>query len=133
MKRRRKYRSMSYAAVLRLFAEGRYALSDSGVGNASGELLSVHTCHRGYRYVRFYHAGRRRAVSLHRLVWMLAHQRTVPPGAVVHHLGDSKARLVPRADELVLMHGKEHEQWHADHADEHAEGDAAALREFLEG
>jgi hypothetical protein len=35
--------------------------------------------------VRLYHNGARKAIARHRLVWMAAHQRLVPPGHEVHH------------------------------------------------
>ena len=48
--------------------------------------LAVQWDSRGrYQFVRIYRKGARKAIALHRLVWMAAHQRLVPAGCEVHH------------------------------------------------
>ena len=47
-------------------------------------------CHRGYRHVRLHYKGRRASVALHKLVWMVFHNSTVPPAHEVHHIKSKK-------------------------------------------
>lgn len=39
-----------------------------------------------YQYLRLHHRGRRRAVALHRAVWIAHNQQLLPDGAEVHHV-----------------------------------------------
>lgn len=38
-----------------------------------------------YQFVRVYQRGARKAIALHRLVWIAAHRRLVPAGCEIHH------------------------------------------------
>lgn len=73
---------------------------------------TYYPCHRGYRWVRLQKRGARRAVAVHRAVWIAANGWVPPAGAQVHHIrgkraGDGIANLdlcLTRAD-----HYAEHE------------------------
>lgn len=82
--------------------------------------LAVFYCKRGYAFIECYttttsHSHRRdtpirfrRAIAVHRLVWMVASgNRSVPTGYEVHHRGTAKARqrqgLPIKAEDLHLI------------------------------
>jgi hypothetical protein len=120
--------------VLELFESGAYVLEpvapdelENGGGwrilNRRRQTVQQFTCHRGYLWVRLYQGRARRAVAIHRIVWMVHHQRTIPRGRVIHHAG---CKRLNRIDELVLVTRGQHKKIHAAR-------DRAALEEFLYG
>ncbi len=46
---------------------------------------TYYRCHRGYRWMRLHHRGARRAVGLHRAVWIASHKTLPPEGCEIHH------------------------------------------------
>ena len=117
----RKYKRMTNRTVLKLFRKGAYSLKDGTVVNVNGKPIQVSKCHRGYRWVRLYHNGSRRAVSLHRLIWMLANDRVVPRGCHIHH---KRGKKHENPEDLECLTKEEHN--HARHVE-----DMKALEDFL--
>lgn len=69
-----------------------------------------------YRFVKICSGGRQKKIALHRLVWMAAHGRVVPPGHDVDHINDqcddtiSNLRLLESSENRALPHRKEAEE-----------------------
>jgi hypothetical protein len=117
---------LNYARVLNLLQRGVYSLVLRPCGgwailNARGRELVQSTCHRGYLWVRLYHNGARRMVPLHRIVWMVHHNRTVPRGRIIHHRHGKADNSI---DSLELVTKGQHKKIHA-------RRDHEALQEFL--
>lgn len=83
----RKYKPLDYATVLQLIKQGEMLVNlCTTVVTFRGRVLVPFTDRRRrYLFVRIYYRGARRAVSVHRLVWMKHHGRVVPPGFDIHH------------------------------------------------
>lgn len=117
----RKYKRLTNRKVLTLFRKGLYRLEDGAVVNIAGKSIKIYKCHRGYRWVRLYFKNARRAVPLHRLIWMLANGRTIPPGHVVHH---KRGKEHEHPDDLEAISKDRHKEIHCS-------GEWEALEDFL--
>lgn len=91
-KSKRKYKRLTDRQILRRIDAGTLIVSvfDGQVLRLTkaGEWAEVavgYTPQRRRPYVRLYWRGRRRGIMLHRLVWIAAHRRPIPPGCEIHH------------------------------------------------
>ena len=106
----RKYRRLTDAEVLLLFTSGRYKLEGDTVVGPSGNVLSTHTDGKGYRFVRFYEAGARRAMAFSVVVWMVHTGQFLPENFVVHHRDRDPCNN--EWDNLYALHKEDHYKLH---------------------
>lgn len=118
---KRKYGRITNRKILQLFAKGIYRFDDGAVFGRNGKTINIFKCHRGYKWVRLYHKNGRKAVAIHRLIWMLANLKTIPRGWVVHHIY-GKDQENPNDLEAITK---------SDHKRRHYARDLEILHEFL--
>lgn len=117
----RKFKRLTNRKILTLFRQGLYRLEDGAVLNLSGKKITIYKCHRGYKWVRLYFKGGRRAVPVHRIIWMLANGRTIPPGHFIHH---KRGKEHEHPNDLEALTREQHKA-------EHRKKDLNAVDEFL--
>lgn len=86
VKTRRTYARLSDEQVLDEVLQGNLVIDHrrQTVRRPGGPCLHSWT-RKGYRFVRIYANGGRRAIAFSRLVWMAHHRRTVPEGHDIDH------------------------------------------------
>ena len=113
--RKRTYGELTEQDILGLVLDGHLLVDvDRAVVTTAkrpGHAMKTRPCHRGYRHLRIQHAGRRRSIALHKLVWMAANRQLVPEGHIIHH-GD-KGKYAKGIDNLLLKDHCEHGWYHA--------------------
>jgi len=77
----------------------------TGTVFSRGKELVPHYDKRGRKFARVCSEGKRKAISISRIVWMAANQRLIPDGHEVHH---KKERWNDRIDYLELMTDRNH-------------------------
>lgn len=108
----RRYQKISDDEIIALFAAGVFRLGEDGetVFGKNGAPLLISICWKGYSFVRLYHAGARRCIALHKLLWMLANGRPVPDGCELHH---RKTKRHNRPEDIGLLTIADHDALHA--------------------
>jgi hypothetical protein len=99
--------------ILMLLRRGIYRVdTDTGlVYGQKGELITlVPSGPEGYLFVRLYWASKRKAIAVHRLVWMARTGRPIPPGFEVHHRDTDTQRNA--FSNLLCLHELDHRKLH---------------------
>jgi hypothetical protein len=83
----RKYKSLTYARVLQAIRAGRITVDLKKLEIFKDGRLMIQRPDSTDRYlfVRIYLDGARRAVAVHRIVWMSVRRKLVPDGYDIHH------------------------------------------------
>lgn len=107
-------RIMTNEEVIDLVKSGVYVIdTETGeVKSRRGRTVS-HVRSMGcgkYLFVRLYSNKNRKAIAVHRLVWMSVTMTPIPHGWQVHHL--SKDTMDNTWDNLVCLHKKDHDKMH---------------------
>jgi len=78
---------LDQAAILELFRAGRYSadLEAGRVYGANGAELASYPGKSGHLFIRLYGAGRRKAIAIHRVIWIVASGLAIPRGFEIHH------------------------------------------------
>lgn len=99
---KRTYSPLSDREILDLFRQGIYRVEGAVIFSRNGKPLTVEKdFHKTpYLKVRIYHQNKRKGIMLHKLLWMIHHNRTVPQGHQLHHR-KSKSHVLPCDIELV--------------------------------
>lgn len=88
----RKYRELTYARILQAIRSRRIVVDVKAAKVwKDGKLLRQRPDSRDrYLFVRLYFEGARRAVAVHRIVWMARRLKCVPDGYDIHHRDGNK-------------------------------------------
>lgn len=83
----RKYKVLTYARVLQAIKAGRITANlRTAVIRKDGRVMVQRPDSTDrYLFVRIYLDGARRAVAVHRIVWMCRRRKAPPPGYDIHH------------------------------------------------
>lgn len=106
------YKLMNQKDILQTIRKGIYAvnITTGTVNNVSGKELSFYQAEDGHLFVRLYHNGKRKAIAVHRLVWMCATKSTIPKDYEVHHIdGDPTNNTF---ENLMCVHKLDHRKFH---------------------
>lgn len=96
MKRTRKYLFIPYAAILYAILDGVIVVDTvRAVIKMRGRVLKQRPDSTDrYLFVRIHMYGGRRAIAVHRMVWMAMHKMVVPPEHDIHHKDRNKRNNV---------------------------------------
>lgn len=112
------YKLMTKRDLLALVKKGPYHIdTESGlVFNAKGHQLATYPNDDGHLFVRVYWNGKRKAIAVHRLVWMAATGCTIPEKFEVHHRdADPENNAFYN---LMCVHEMDHRKFHEEHYEE---------------
>lgn len=101
-----KRRPLSDQFILYLFQIGHYRAVGSTILNRKGKALrrykDDHYRKTPYLFVEIHYRGARKKIALHKLLWMVHHNQTVPPGCELHHT-HSKEHVEPEFIKLLTV------------------------------
>lgn len=109
---------MNKRDLLEFVKKGPYLIDiDEGIiYNSRGHELSTYANDDGHLFVRIYWNGKRKAIAVHRLVWMAATKSTIPEKFQVHHRdGDTENNSFTN---LMCVHEMDHRKFHEEHYEE---------------
>lgn len=96
--------------IRKLFRSGTYAVNDNGEITRNGNSLRSYPNRSGHLFVRIYGDGGRKAIAVHRIVWMVSREADIPPGYEVHHIDGDVTNNQP--GNLMCLHPHDHRLCH---------------------
>lgn len=117
----KRHRSLSDEEILDLFRQGIYRIEGAFIVSARyGKRVAINECGKRqpdnpYYSVRIWHKGRRKNILIHKLFWMVYHNRTVPLGHQLHHR-KTKKDWMPQ--DIELLTPERHEEMHQEALDD---------------